>query len=106
MHVQLRFTLAFLKEFCTSPRLIKHAAFVVGMEFDKFIRVHIDVEQICVTPGQRMGYVIIDDSSAVCLFVGFFQLAPVFFLVIDYAKNDLFSVIRLDGTVFPSIIIR
>ena len=49
-----------------------------------------------------MGDVVINGSVAVRFFVSGFQFAPVFFLVIGYAKNDFFSIALLDQRGFQA----
>ena len=43
-----------------------------------------------------MGDVGINGGGAACLFIGFFQFPPVFFLIIGYAEDDLFFFIFPD----------
>ena len=47
------------KKILAAPRLGKHPVFFVGMEIDKLTRVHIDVIQINIAPGQGMGDMIV-----------------------------------------------
>ena len=96
MYIILYFLLAEFKEVSSPSGLIEHTALIIRVIRNKFIGFHIDVVQIRTAPGQRMGNVTINYSTSAGLFVGPFQLAPVFLLIIGYAKNDLFFIIFLN----------
>ena len=55
MHEKLCVPFASLEEIRAPPRLREHAEIVVGMVFDEFIRVHIDIVQIRIAPRQGVG---------------------------------------------------
>ena len=58
------------KEVGSTPTLDEHAALIIGMVLDILIRLHVDVEQIRVVTGQRMGNVDINDPGPAQLFAG------------------------------------
>ena len=51
VHKYLHFLLAFLKKIRAAPCLIQHPALIVGVEFDVFVGVHINIVQVRVTTG-------------------------------------------------------
>ena len=91
MNARLSVPLTALEEIRAVPHFAENTMFVVCVELDQFVRVHVDIEQIRIPPCQSMGDMGVNLRGIARLLIGVFQIVFVFFLILGHTKNDHFT---------------